>query len=56
MIMVPAFFLGLLVGAFRSHRKQGSTLDMLQYGFAHGIAFFVLGMFLSILFDWQGWV
>lgn len=56
MIMVPAFILGALIGAWRASKKPGTQLDMLQYAAAHGIAFFVLAMFLSIGFDWLGWV
>ena len=56
MIMVPAFFIGALIGAWRATKKQGTKLDMLQYGAAHGIAFFVLAMFLSVALDWLGLV
>ena len=56
MIMVPGFVLGALFGAWRAYKKQGTKLDTLQYAAAHGIAFFVLGMFLSVAFDWLGWV
>lgn len=56
MIMVPAFFLGALIGAIRAKSKQGRGLDMLQYGAAHGIIFFIIGLFATIAFDWLGWV
>ncbi len=56
MIMVPAFFLGALIGAIRAKRKQGSKLDMLQYGAAHAIIFFIVAMFASIALGWLGWV
>lgn len=56
MIMVPAFFLGALIGAIRAKRNQGSKLDMLQYGAAHAIIFFIVAMFASIALGWLGWV
>jgi len=56
MIIVPVFLLGVLVGVLRVYKQQGSKLDMLQYGAAHGIAFFILGLFATIAFDWLGWV
>jgi hypothetical protein len=56
MIMFPALLLGVLIGGWRAYKKQGSKLDMLQYAAAHGIAFFIVGMFVSVAFDWLGWV
>ncbi len=56
MFMVPAFLLGALIGAFRAHKQQGTKLDMLQYGAAHGIIFFIVSLFASIALDWAGWV
>jgi hypothetical protein len=56
MFMVPAFLLGALIGAFRAHKKQGNKLDMLQYGAAHGMVFFIVSLFASIALDWAGWV
>lgn len=56
MIMVPAFFLGALIGVFRSYLRQGGTLDMFQYAAVYGIAFFILGLFLTIALDWLNWI
>jgi hypothetical protein len=56
MFMVPAFIIGALIGAWRAHRKQGNKLDMLQYGAAHGIIFFIVALFASIALDWAGLV
>jgi hypothetical protein len=54
MIMIPAFFLGAFIGAIRAKRNQGSKLDMLQYGAAHAIIFFIVAMFASIALGWLG--
>jgi hypothetical protein len=56
MLMVPAFFIGVLIGIWRAYKKQGNKLDMLQYGAAHGIIFFIIAMFMSIAIGWLGWV
>lgn len=56
MIMIPAFILGAIIGAMRAKNKQGSKLDMLQYGAAHAIIFFIIAMFMSITLGWLGWV
>ena len=56
MFMVPAFFIGVLIGIWRAYKKQLNKLDMLQYGAAHGIIFFIIAMFMSIAIDWLGWV
>ncbi len=56
MIMIPAFFLGALIGAIRAKKDHGSKLDMLQYGAAHAIIFFIVAMFASISLGWLGWV
>jgi len=54
--MVPVLLLGIFIGVIRAYKQQGTKLDMLQYGAAHGIAFFIFGLFATIVFDWLGWV
>ncbi len=56
MFMVPAFFIGVVIGIWRVSKKQGSKLDMLQYGAVHGIIFFITALFASIALDWAGLV
>ena len=40
--MIPAFFLGAIIGWFRARRFGGNRLDQMQYAFAHGMALFLL--------------
>ena len=56
MIMIAALILGAILGAWRARKKQGTKLDILQYAAAHGIAFAVVAMFLSVAIGWLNWV
>lgn len=56
MFAVPAFVIGALIGAWRARKMGGTGLDMLQYGFAHGLALFLFALILTVIADWQGWV
>ena len=49
MLLVVAFALGMLVGWQRAARRGGDRLDSLQYGAAHGIAFTLAALALTIL-------
>ncbi len=56
MIWFLFFVLGILIGAWRGYKKQGSILDMLQYAAAHGIAFAIAGLFVTVALDRAGLV
>jgi hypothetical protein len=56
MIWFAFFVLGILIGAWRARKKQGGILDMLQYGAAHGIAFAILGLLITVALDRAGLV
>jgi phosphate/sulfate permease len=49
MLLPIAFALGMLVGWRRAAQRGGDRLDRLQYGAAHGIAFTLAALALSIL-------
>lgn len=49
MLPVFAFFAGFAFGWLRAARRGGNTLDKLQYGAGHAIAFAIAGLFLGIL-------
>ena len=51
MIVLAGLALGAGVGATLAKRRGGRGLDMLQYGAGFGIAFCILGLFLTILID-----
>jgi hypothetical protein len=49
MILPIAFALGMALGWRRAARRGGDRLDKWQYGIAHGIAFALLALALTIL-------
>lgn len=49
MLLVLAFALGMLLGWRRAARRGGDRRDQLQYAVAHGIAFTLAALALSIL-------
>lgn len=51
MIVIFAFALGALWGAYLARRRGGRRLDMLQYAAAFGIAFAIAGLFLTVIVD-----
>lgn len=56
MILPIAFLLGALLGWFRASKRGGNRLDKLQYAAAHGIAFVLLALLVTIAADWAGYV
>ncbi len=56
MILPISFFLGALLGWFRATKRGGNRLDKLQYAAAHGIAFMLLALIVTMAIDWAGWV
>lgn len=49
MILFLAFAAGFALGALRARRRGGSAADMVQYGFAHGLAGLVLAAALALI-------
>ena len=48
MILPVAFVLGAALGWYRAARRGGNRLDKLQYAAAHGLAFMLLALILTI--------
>jgi hypothetical protein len=48
MILPAAFALGFALGWWRASARGGNRLDRLQYGAAHGIAFALVALFVTI--------
>jgi hypothetical protein len=44
MIVTLAALCGAVVGALTAKRREGSGLDMAQYGFGYGVAFGVVAL------------
>ena len=49
MIVLLALFLGAGFGAWRARKRGGNRLDMAQYAAAHGIAFALAGLLLTLV-------
>lgn len=51
MIVIAGFLLGAAFGARKALKSGGKRLDALQYGAGFGIAFALLGLFLTLFID-----
>lgn len=51
MIVIAGLVLGAIFGAVLAARRGGKRLDILQYAAAFGIAFCLLGLFLTIFIE-----
>ena len=49
MIVIISGVIGAVLGALTAKRRKGNRLDMAQYAAGFGIAFMILGLFLTIL-------
>ncbi|WP_193140736.1 MULTISPECIES: hypothetical protein [unclassified Meridianimarinicoccus] len=51
MIILIAAFAGALWGSHIARKRKGNLADILQYGAGYGIAFALLGLFVTILLN-----
>lgn len=51
MIVIAAALLGILAGATIAKKRGGRLPDMAQYAAGYGIAFTLLGLFLTIFLE-----
>jgi hypothetical protein len=51
MVILAGLVLGVLIGTVTAKRRGGKTLDILQYGAGFGIAFCLIGVFLTIVLE-----
>ena len=49
MIAIVMALLGAAWGGYQAKRRNGNTLDILQYAGSYGIGFAILGVFISII-------
>lgn len=52
MIVLAGIIGGAVYGALQARRREGTRLDMAQYGAGYGIAFGILGLFLTIALEY----
>jgi UPF0716 family protein affecting phage T7 exclusion len=51
MIVLAGLLLGAVTGAALARKRGGKVLDQLQYAAGYGIAFCILGLFLTIFIE-----
>lgn len=51
MIIAAGLAMGILVGALTARGRGGKGLDMAQYAAGYGIAFMLVGLFVTILLE-----
>lgn len=51
MIVLVSALLGAVIGWATARRRKGTGLDMAQYAAGYGIAFAILGLFLTLLLE-----
>ncbi len=48
MIVLAFAVFGALLGAYQARKRGGQRLDLAQYGAAYGMAFAILGLFVTV--------
>ena len=51
MVVIAGLILGAVLGGMTAARRGGKRLDILQYAAGFGIAFCLLGVFLTIFLE-----
>lgn len=51
MIILAFAIFGVFLGISKARKRKGNRLDMAQYGTGFGIAFLLLGIFVSIVIE-----
>ncbi len=51
MIVLVSLLIGIALGVRQARRRNGNRLDIAQYAAGYGIAFAILGVFLTILIE-----
>lgn len=51
MIILACAIFGILIGVSNARKRKGNKLDMAQYGAGYGIAFTILGVFITIVIE-----
>jgi hypothetical protein len=51
MIVIGLAIIGALIGGFTARKRRGNRKDIAQYAAGYGMAFLILGMFLTVIID-----
>jgi hypothetical protein len=51
MIVIGLAILGIVIGSVTARRRNGNRKDIAQYAAGYGMAFLIVGMFLTVIID-----
>jgi len=51
MIVIGLAILGAIIGGMTARKRNGNRKDIAQYAAGYGMAFLILGMFLTVIID-----
>lgn len=51
MIVIGLALLGIIIGGGTARKRRGNLLDVLQYATGYGLAFLIVGLFLTAIID-----
>jgi heme A synthase len=51
MIVIGLAILGAIIGGITARKRQGNRKDIAQYAAGYGMAFLIVGMFLTVIID-----
>ncbi len=51
MIVIGLAILGIIIGGMTARRRNGNRKDIAQYAAGYGMAFLIVGMFLTVIID-----
>ncbi len=51
MIVIGLAILGAVIGGITAWRRNGNRKDIAQYAAGYGMAFLIVGMFLTVIID-----
>lgn len=51
MIVIGLALLGIIIGGMTARKRHGNRKDIAQYAVGYGMAFLIVGMFLTVIID-----
>ncbi|UWR24809.1 apolipoprotein acyltransferase [Sulfitobacter sp. S223] len=51
MIVIGLAIIGALIGGMTARKRRGNRKDIAQYAIGYGMAFLIVGMFLTVIID-----
>ncbi|MEP1767537.1 MAG: apolipoprotein acyltransferase [Sulfitobacter sp.] len=51
MIVIGLAIIGAIIGGMTARKRRGNRKDIAQYAAGYGMAFLIVGMFLTVIID-----